>query len=218
YLNEWTSMPAVAEIKTDDRLRARFWLRWNDEGLYLAAHVADPSPLINRASDLRLLFKGGDCIDLQLGLGRSPENHPTEILPGDLRVLWAMINGKPTAVIYRYRVPGTPDAAKVVFASPVRRITADVVDIWDEPPAAFRQAGDGYDFEALVPWSRLGSEGAPQARAIPADLGVLFSTPTGDAVAERLYWSNPAAGAVSDVPSEAEIVPQLWGWARFAAH
>ncbi|MCX7597960.1 MAG: hypothetical protein N2512_03700, partial [Armatimonadetes bacterium] len=47
YLNEWTSMPAVAEIKTDDRLRARFWLRWNDEGLYLAAHVADPSPLIN---------------------------------------------------------------------------------------------------------------------------------------------------------------------------
>lgn len=214
-LGEWSG-ETFAEIKTGDRLRARFALRWDDAALYVAAQAWDATPLSNRASDPRLLFKGGDCLDLQLGLGRSPVNHPAEPQPGDTRILWATVADKPLAVIYRYRVPGTPETAKVVFASPVRRVTVDVVDVWESPTAAFRRTGDGYAFEARVPWERLGAAAPAAGAALPLDFGVIFSTPTGEAVAERVYWSNKAAGAVSDVPSEAEVRPELWGWARLA--
>jgi hypothetical protein len=30
-------------------------------------------------------------------------------------------------------------------------------------------------------------------------------------VLSRLYWSNKATGIVSDIPSEAELQPSLWG-------
>jgi hypothetical protein len=28
---------------------------------------------------------------------------------------------------------------------------------------------------------------------------------------QRVYWKNQAAGIVSDIPSEAELIPALWG-------
>jgi len=213
-LSDWAGA-SFAEVKTDGRLRARFSLRWDDTALYVAAQTWDTTPLSNKAADPRLLFKGGDCVDLQLGLARTPERHPPQVQPGDLRILWAVVDGKPLAVFYRYCVPGTPESAKVVFASPVRRIAVDAVEIWREPSVAFHPMADGYTFEAAVPWSRIGSP-SPTG-TIPMDFGVLFSAPTGDVTAERVYWSNKAAGAVSDVPSEAEVHPQLWGWARFTS-
>jgi len=33
----------------------------------------------------------------------------------------------------------------------------------------------------------------------------------------RVYWHNKATGLVSDLPSEAELRPDLWGTWRFGA-
>jgi hypothetical protein len=34
---------------------------------------------------------------------------------------------------------------------------------------------------------------------------------------QRVYWSNKATGIPADVPSEAELTPQLWGRWEFVA-
>jgi hypothetical protein len=33
---------------------------------------------------------------------------------------------------------------------------------------------------------------------------------TGNATTQRVYWSNKATAIVADVPSEAELRPNLW--------
>jgi hypothetical protein len=37
----------------------------------------------------------------------------------------------------------------------------------------------------------------------------------GQKTVQRVYWSNKATGLVSDIPSEAELTPQLWGTFKF---
>jgi len=45
------------------------------------------------------------------------------------------------------------------------------------------------------------------------DLGILRGN--GFQTLQRVYWSNKATAIVSDVPSEAEITPALWGRLEF---
>jgi hypothetical protein len=54
-------------------------------------------------------------------------------------------------------------------------------------------------------------------RVIRGDVGVLNGN--GFQTLQRVYWSNKASGLTSDVPSEAELTPQLWGnWEFKPAH
>jgi len=59
-----------------------------------------------------------------------------------------------------------------------------------------------------IPLSVLGLKTEPGEK-IKADIGVL----RGDGVStvQRVYWNNKATGVVSDVPSEAQLTPSLWG-------
>ncbi|MFM8705327.1 MAG: hypothetical protein ACKOHG_15955, partial [Planctomycetia bacterium] len=41
--------------------------------------------------------------------------------------------------------------------------------------------------------------------------GVLRSDQNGVVTAERLYWSGKSQTVISDLPSEARLVPTLWG-------
>jgi hypothetical protein len=214
-LRDWRNVP-FNEIRDDNgRLRAKFALRWDDDGISLAAQVWDRTPLQNRAEDLKLLFKGGDCVDLQLGLAHRPDWHPATVVAGDVRVLFAMRNNKPVAVIYRYVVAGTAENAKAPFASTVRTLNVDVLSIWDEPTAAFRRTADGYTMEAKVSWERLGGTTPKGEGKIALDCGIIFSGQAGDGVLERTYWSNPTANIVSDLPGEVEVRPSLWGWGEW---
>jgi len=44
---------------------------------------------------------------------------------------------------------------------------------------------------------------------IKADIGVLRGD--GKQAIQRIYWANKATVMVSDVPTEAELTPRLWG-------
>ncbi|PTX97416.1 hypothetical protein DB346_20690 [Verrucomicrobia bacterium LW23] len=46
------------------------------------------------------------------------------------------------------------------------------------------------------------------------DVGVLRGN--GQETLQRAYWSNKASGLVSDIPSEAELIPALWGGMEIA--
>ena len=67
-------------------------------------------------------------------------------------------------------------------------------------------------YEIAVPLSVLGLEPKPGIR-IKGDIGILRGN--GKQTTQRVYWTNKATAIVSDVPSEAELTPKLWGTWEF---
>ncbi len=51
--------------------------------------------------------------------------------------------------------------------------------------------------------------------AVSGDVGLLRGN--GHRTLQRVYWSNKSTSITSDVPSEAELRPDLWGERQFAA-
>lgn len=190
--------------------------------LYAAYRTTDRDLLANAAEALPMLFKSGGALDLMLGTdpGAAPQR-PTAV-PGDLRLLVTRSKGQPLAVLYRPVVPGTA-SEPFAFASPLRTIrfdrvdnvTADVVlaSSWQPDPkdnsGRLGQAG----FEFSIPLATLGLTPRP-GLVLRADVGVLRGN--GVETLQRAYWSNKASGITADVPSEAELLPRLWGELHFA--
>jgi hypothetical protein len=101
---------------------------------------------------------------------------------------------------------GTKQGNKVPFASPWRTISFDRVD--DVSKEISFAAGKAGDYEISVPLAVL--QLVPKAGMhLKGDIGILRGD--GTQTISRAYWSNKAAGIVSDVPAEAELTPALWG-------
>lgn len=175
--------------------------------LYAAFRTIEPNLLVNSGAVANAPFKTGGALDLMMGA--DSHANPTREAPvaGDIRLLVYRVNGQTKATLYRAVVPGAK--TPVPFSSPSRTITIDQV----------QDVSSLVDFQALsgdsagtylisIPLDVLGLKPAPQER-IKADIGLL----RGSAVdtLQRVYWSNKATGITSDVPSEAELTPNLWG-------
>jgi hypothetical protein len=52
-----------------------------------------------------------------------------------------------------------------------------------------------------------------EGATLKGDVGVLRGN--GSQTMQRAYWRNKSAGLVSDIPSEAELAPRLWGKMEF---
>jgi hypothetical protein len=122
-----------------------------------------------------------------------------------------MVKGKTVAVLYRPVAPGA-GTEPVHFSSPLRTITFDRVDDVSKDVALAR--GEKGEFELSISLSALGLKPQP-GMALRGDIGVLRGD--GDRTVQRAYWHNKATGLTSDVPSEAELTPQLWGRWEFRA-
>lgn len=207
-LNDWKDIKEV-EIKE----KGSFSFSWDKEYFYFAANIKDNSPLLNFSDDPKVIFKGGDCIDFQFGLLRSPENNPPKVIQGDTRVLIGFVKNSPLMVIYKYIVPGTNENLKEVFSSPVKSVVVDKINVINNPEVIFKKVSGGYIVEGKIRWNYLFDGFIPDIdKRIPFDFGIIFSTQSGESVSERVYWSNKFVETVSDLPSEVEIQPSLWGW------
>ena len=172
------------------------------ERLHLAYRTTEPDLLRNSGADPVGLFKTGGCLDLMLA---AKGGDPARAVPveGDLRLLVTRVKDRTLAMLYRPVVPGT--ATPVPFSSPWRTIIIDRVD--DVSAQVELGAADG-NYELSIPLAALGWQ--PVAgTTIQADLGIL----RGDGIStfQRVYWSNKGTAIVSDVPSEAQLTPALWG-------
>jgi hypothetical protein len=164
--------------------------------LYVALKTPDSRLLENKGDAWQMLFKTGGSLDVML----HTDQH------GDQRLLAALVNGKPLAVRYRPMADGAGEP--VPFSSPWRTVTmAEVTKVTD-----VELAGAQGNFELSVPLAALGLQPQPGLR-LRGDLGILRGN--GALTTQRLYWHNKSTGIVSDVPSEAELTPQLWGWWEF---
>jgi hypothetical protein len=171
--------------------------------LYAVFRSADAGLLANSGAVQNAPFKTGGALDLMLGTNASADPGRTTGGEGDVRLLVYEVNGKPRAMLYRARVPGTK--TPVEFSSPDRTITIDsVTDVSGQ--LEFAAKGGNYAFS--IPLATLGLQ--PKAgERVKADIGILRGN--GVSTVQRVYWSNKATGITADVPSEAELTPNLWG-------
>jgi hypothetical protein len=172
--------------------------------LYAAFRTNEPNLLANSGAVANAPFKTGGALDLMIGTNPNADPKRQSPVPGDLRLLVYLVDGQPRAMLYRAVVPGTKNP--VPFSSPWRTITLDQVQ--DVTGQIEFKALDAGSFLFSIPLDTLGLKPAPGMR-IRADIGILRGSPV--QTLQRVYWSNKATGITSDVPSEAELTPNLWG-------
>ena len=198
---------AVARWRFDSAHAAEATWTYDAENLYVCFRdVLDSSPMVNNGKDPTILFKTGDAAVLEL---RTKANDNTAgVIAGDVRLLFSVFEGKPVAVLYRYRVPGT--AKPVPFASPVTTTKIDVVKRLTCAKIAIDRQAHGYTLRASVPLAELGLK--PEKGAVyRGDFGIVYSDRAGRVNELRMYWSNPVTGMVNDLAIEAAIQPAMWG-------
>lgn len=178
--------------------------------LYIAWRTTEKNLLQNSGEIDIAPFKTGGALDLMIAT--DPAAKPDRNMPvaGDQRLIITQVGTdrrklQNMAVLYKAIVSGTPADQRVPFTSPVQSISFDVVrNVTGDVQLAQK---DG-DFEVSIPLSVLGLEPKPGI-AVKGDLGVLRGTV--GKTSQRVYWSNKATAITADVPSEAQLLPKLWG-------
>jgi hypothetical protein len=207
---EWASIDSRGVKSNFNSKSAPFALKAaiavSQDKLYASYKTGEPNLLKNSGETPLALFKTGSALDLMIGSSSTANPKRTKAVEGDLRIIVTQVNGKPRALIYRAVVTGAKQEDKVPFSSPSRTITFDQVeDIAKQ--LEFAEGKDG-NFEIAIPLSILGL--IPKSGvSIKGDIGVIRGD--GYETISRTYWSNKATAIVSDVPSEAELTPNLWG-------
>lgn len=182
--------------------------------LYAAYRTIEPDLLANSGANPQAPFKTGGALDLMIGADSRANPARTTAVAGDLRLLVYRVNGQIKATLYRPVVPGAKNP--VPFASPLRTITIDQVqDVSSLIQFKALSGPAAGTFIFSIPLETLGLKPTAGQR-IKADIGLLRGSPV--ETLQRVYWSNKATGITSDVPSEAELTPNLWGdWIFIAA-
>ncbi len=203
-------------------LKTRAALTVCGDRLYAAFRTGEPQAIENAASTPVNLFKTGGALDLMLGTDPKADPQRRAAVAGDVRLLVSRAKGKPIAVLYRAVVPGAT-GDPVAFSSPLRTVAFDAVEdvstdvvLAQGKPSADKTVvpNPGGDFEFSIPLAVLGLQPVPGLK-LPGDVGVLRGSVV--ETTQRVYWHNKATGLVSDIPSEAELVPRLWGNVEFTA-
>jgi hypothetical protein len=228
------SMLSIARIATPEKLDGRLdkyakdsFVSWkagnasargavatDGKSLYLAYDVqGDSNPMVNGGQDATQLFVTGDSVDLQLGTDPGADPKRADAVPGDLRLVISVLDGKPAAVLYRWKTAG--EKRPQTFTCPWRQYTVEDVRVLDDATVTINRRADGYAVEAAVPLATLGFDPQP-GKTYRLDLGAIFSDATGTNRAMRMYWANKATGLVNDVPGEIMPAPNLWGSATVA--
>jgi len=188
------------------RVEAATWT-YDDRNLYIAVvGVRDDTPMVNNGRDVRTLFKSGDAVEFELR--PTPNNDHPNVLPGDLRIVFSVFDGKPIAVLYRYQVPGSHNP--VVFRSPVGAYSVDEVKVLEDAVVGIERGAGEYRLRAAIPLKDLGFAPA-KGNTYRGDFGIVYSDRTGNTDELRMYWANPANAMVNDLFSEVQINPRAWG-------
>jgi hypothetical protein len=164
--------------------------------------VTSPTPLVNSVPDPKLLFKGGNCLDIQL------ENDRGE----PVRVLVTQHQGKPLATVYFPKVKdfkGEP----TVFNSPTGKESFDEIRLLENVPLTIDKTEKGFRAKVVIPLEALRLK-LESGQKVKMDVGYIFGNAKGVGKAvRRAYLANNSfsANVVDDIPNEARLEPKEWG-------
>jgi hypothetical protein len=196
---------------------------WGDK-LVVIWQTGDKDLLRNTGESMNNLFKCGGSLDLFIGTNAEADPKRRKAEAGDQRLLITQVKDKTVAVLYEpvsTQNPKTGNPAE--FGSPLRTIKFDRVEVVSDQ---IQLASTGEKdlkadkegkivittYEAAIPLSLLNLKPEP-GKSYKFDIGVLRGN--GQETLQRSYWTNKASGLVSDIPSEAELLPALWGTIQF---
>ncbi|MFW6038973.1 MAG: hypothetical protein ACOC9P_00670, partial [bacterium] len=190
-------------------------IAYDQANLYLQYDITAPHKLINTVSDPKLLFTGGNLLDLQIATSAARDGSRKQPAPGDKRLLIGRRpSGDTIAVLYQPRVAGF-EGKPVVFKSPQDRESFDSIDvISDRIALGYEQTSAGFTATATIPLEVLDWQ-PPPASTVKLDVGYIFGNARGNNATRRAYWSNNSfhANVVDDVPDESRLEPDQWGTA-----
>ncbi len=195
----------------------------DDKNLFVRFDVVAPSELVNTVADPKLLFKGGNCLDIQLATDPGADPQRKMPAPGDMRLLVTRQAGpstgsgtgvKPFAVLYRTKVKefkGEP----IVLVSPTGKEAFDAITVVENIGLDYHKTGDGFTVVVTIPLELVGLKLAKDQN-IKMDLGYIYGNATGNGGAARSYLFNNSfsANVVNDVPNESRLEPAQWGAAE----
>jgi len=186
---------------------------YDTDNLYLAYEVKTPYELVNTFPDNRLIFKGGNLLDIQMATDPSADPQRKTPAPGDVRLLVSRRDGKPIAVIYRPKVKGFK-GEPIVLTSPTGRESFDVIEEVADIGLTYQKTATGFKAVVTVPLSVLGWRPRPNTM-VKMDVGYIFGNRPGNQAALRSYWVNNSfsANVTYDVPNESRLEPAEWGTA-----
>ncbi len=190
-----------------------------DGMLYAAWRVQDKNLLNSSGESLEKLFKCGGALDLMLGADASADPARRKPVAGDRRLLVTRAKGKELMAALYSPVDPASAGTKVEFGSPLRTLYFDRVEsVGDRIRIAEKTQKDLKadpagsititTYELAIPLSLFGLVPEPGMR-LKFDAGILRGD--GQQTLQRVYWNNKRSGMVSDIPSEAELIPALWG-------
>ena len=174
----------------------------DDKNLHVEYEVNSDTPLINAVPDPKLLFKGGNCLDVQL------ENSRGE----PVRVLVTRYQGKPFAAIYFPKVKdfkGDP----TVFNSPTGKESFDEIRFLEDIVLVTEKTDKGFRARVALPLAALRLELNP-GRKLKMDVGYIYGNAQGIGKAVRrayLYNNSFSANVLDDIPNESRLEPKEWG-------
>jgi outer membrane protein assembly factor BamB len=205
--------PAIEKTLEDGRAFS-VQASYDAQNLYFRYTVDGPSELINAISDDRLIFKGGNVIDLQFACDPSADPKRQTPAPGDIRILVTRRAGKPVAVIYRPKVAGF-DGEPIVLASPTGKESFDSIGLLESVKLDYTIRPGGFVAIVTIPLESIGLKLVP-GQALPLDVGYIFGNAHGTAASIRSYWTNNSftANVLNDVPHESRLEPSQWGSAE----
>ncbi|MDF2440002.1 MAG: hypothetical protein JWN98_986 [Abditibacteriota bacterium] len=164
--------------------------------LFAAWKTDDRSLLRNQPESLAHLFKSGGALDLMIGN-----------VEGGQRLLVTRVGEKTTAVLYRPR-DASAGGEPVKFISNLGINKTVSIDRVQNVSEQVQLAQEGTQYELSIPLALL-NWAASTGQTLKGDIGILRGN--GVQTLQRIYWHNKAAGLVSDMATEAELTPQLWG-------
>ncbi len=205
---EWKDVAAMPIERKGQPDKGTLKLAYDDVNLYALFEVSDSTPWMNEGKDFTRLFKTGDAVDIQLCniAGAKLHNDPKA---GDLRVVFAQLQGKPVAVLM---MPIDPTAPKTLGKNYTTGWTKhfDRVELLTEAKVAVKADGKRYFVEAAVSLANLNLT-LKSGMSIRGDAGFISSNSLGIINTARTYWSNQATNLVNDEPLEAWLYPNSWG-------
>jgi hypothetical protein len=202
----WLAIPSVPITGTSGEI-GQVKLAYDGNFFYALFIVPDKSPLKNAASsdDPAMMLKGGDALGLTFG--------PADGKGMRQRILFTLLDGQPAAVVYR---PESPEKKPRSFESPVGKVNFDYVAPLPEARVGFKITPTGYTAEIGIPWSVLGFT-PRHGLEFPFDAQIIQSDEAGQHNVATGWWHSigPGPMAFIDLPTEAQLYPNLWGKARF---
>ena len=207
----WSGVP-VSALSRNGATLATVQLGYDAANIYARIHVADDTPLVNSADRVNTAFKGGDTAGLVLG----PGHRHAQPGPGDIRLMAAMIGGRPHLVAMK-AVSAQPKEPEDYFTPSGGHVRFDFVGDVPGGQVSLTPDADGKGYTASFASPRAFLElPITSGQTLLGDVEVRLSGQgqSGLQTTSRNYLFTPLTNETtmtSDVPTESRLYPEFWG-------